>query len=205
MLRPYDLAVIKLIKLFAPNILVVGLQNDDSSPNSESVMTQAGKASEDDKPVLPVISVFRNPGIEITDGSMTKRASTAEGYSEIDYINNTADKLICMRATLTYTVDTFDVTRESAEEIATRLYFRLRNNPEIIAKFVIPGYEDKSYSCAAEIELEPTITNIRTNSLGDTQLYKLRFEFKLVNANLFDIISKELPKEIRWTVTAELS
>ena len=205
MVRPYDLAVANLIKIFAPGILVVGLQNDDTSSNSEAVMTQAGKVSEDDKPILPVISVFRNPSIEITDGSITKRASTSEGYSEFDYVNNTADKLICMRSTLSYTVDTFDVTRESAEEIATRLYFRLRNNPEVTARFVIPGYDDKSYDCVAEIELDPSITNVRANNLGDTQMYKVRFEFKLVNANIFDIVSKEIPKKIRWTVTAELS
>lgn len=204
MVKPYDIAVKKLIQIFAPNILVIGLQNDDSSQSFESVMTQAGKDSKDDKIQFPVISIFRNPNIEITDGSVTKRAGTSEGFSEFDYENYTADKLVFMRSTLGYTIDTFDVTREAAEEIATRLYFRLRNNPEIIAKFIIPGYENKSYNCAAEIELEPEITNIKTNDLNGSQLYKIRFGFKLVNANLFDIISKELPREIRWTVTAEL-
>lgn len=203
MVKPYDLAVRDLIKIFAPGILVIGLQNDDN--DLSSVMTQAGSKSGDESKIpFPIISVFRNPEIEITDGSVTKRAGTSDGYRDIDEENYLANKLIFMRSTLTYTVDVFDTTRASAEEVATKLYFRLRNNPEIRATFVFPDFENTSYECAAEIELDSAITNVRTNDLDNIQLYKVRFTFKLVNANLLDIISKELPREIRWTVTAEL-
>lgn len=120
MVKCYDIGVKKLIEVFANNIKVIGLASDDSSPEFENVFTQAGQDSPDGKLPFPIISVFRNPEIEITDGSMTKRASSAEGYTEVDSLQGLANSLVIMRTTLTYTVDVFDVAKASAEEIAIK-------------------------------------------------------------------------------------
>ena len=190
MLKAYDIAVKDLIKVFAPNIMVVGLQNDDSTDEGEAAVAQAGKDTPEDKISYPIISVFRNPEIDITDGSMTKRASTSEGYSSLSESGERVISLVAMRSTLTYTIDVFDVTREAAEKIALGLYFRLRNNPEIKATFEFEDF-NKSVECKAEIELKPGITNVRVNDKSKSQLYKIRFSFDLVNANIYDLIDKE--------------
>ena len=199
MIKIYDIGVKKLIETFSNKIKVIGLQNDDSGESSENLINQAGLESEEDKVSFPVISVFRNPEIEIIDGSTTKRPSTYIGYSEIS--EAVATKLVAMRANLSYTIDVFDVTRASAEEVALKLYFRLRNNPEIKVTFNMYDYQ---VPCICEVALDPNITNTRTQSLDKSQMYKLRFSFKLLNVNIYDLISRELPTKIRWFITAEL-
>lgn len=203
MVKAYDIAVKKLIQVFVPNIKVVGLQNDDSTDTSESVVSQAGANTEEDKVSLPVISVFRNPDIEITDAPQTKRASTAKGYEGYDEEKGVAVSLVAMRSTLTYTVDVFDVTRAAAEAIAVKLFFRLRNNPEIVAEF---NFDDFDYqtTCKADIQLENQITNSRINDKEKAQCYKIRFSFKLVNANIYDLIDRDPIKQINYRVSVRL-
>lgn len=203
MLKAYDLAVKELIKVFAPNINVIGLQNDDTTDEGEASVTKAGLNAKEDKISYPIISVFRNPGIEIADGSITKRASTSEGYSSLSQDGERVLSLVAMRSTLTYTIDIFDVTREAAEKIAIGLYFRLRNNPEISATFEFEDF-NKSVTCKAEIELKSDITNVRVNDSGKSQLYKIRFSFNLVNANIYDIIDREAIKYIEYSIRVSL-
>ena len=203
MLKAYDIAVKDLIKIFAPNIMVVGLQNDDSTDEGEAAVAQAGKDTLEDKISYPIISVFRNPGVNITDGSMTKRASTSEGYGSLSESGERVISLVAMRSTLTYTIDVFDVTREAAEKIALGLYFRLRNNPEIKATFEFEDF-NKSVECKAEIELKPEITNVRVNDKSKSQLYKIRFSFDLVNANIYDLIDKEAVRFIEYSIRVSL-
>lgn len=203
MLKAYDIAVKDLIKIFAPNIMVVGLQNDDTTDEGEAAVAQAGKDTPDDKISYPIISVFRNPEIDITDGSMTKRASTSEGYGSLSESGERVISLVAMRSTLTYTIDVFDVTREAAEKIALGLYFRLRNNPEIKATFEFEDF-NKSVECKAEIELKPGITNVRVNDKSKSQLYKIRFSFDLVNANIYDLIDKEAIRFIEYSIRVSL-
>lgn len=190
MLKAYDTAVKQLIEVFSNKIPVFGLQNEDTE-NDDAAITQAGKNSKEDKISLPIISVFRNPEILITDGSKTKRSSTAEGYSWEDSQGN-ALSLVAMRSTLTYTIDVFDVTRSSTEEIATKLFFRLRNNPQIEANFYFEEI-DFAETCIAEIQLGETITHVRLNEKTKAQAYKIRFSFQLVNANIYDLLSREFP------------
>ena len=203
MLKAYDIAVKDLIKVFAPNIMVVGLQNDDSTDEGEAAVAQAGKDTPEDKISYPIISVFRNPEIDITDGSMTKRASTSEGYGSLSESGERVISLVAMRSTLTYTIDVFDVTREAAEKIALGLYFRLRNNPEIKATFEFEDF-NRSVECKAEIELKPGITNVRVNDKSKSQLYKIRFSFDLVNANIYDLIDREAIRFIEYSIRVSL-
>lgn len=191
MVRAYDIAVKKLIEVFANKILVVGLQNETQGDIGESVVDQVANDSPEDKMSLPVISVFRNPEIQITDGSMTKRAGTAEGYSWEDD-NGRAISLVAMRSTLTYTVDVFDVSRASAEEVALKLYFRLRNNPEIEALFKFDDFNHFE-TCKAEIQMNENIVHQRLNENTKAQAYKIRFSFSLVNANIYDLLSRDFP------------
>ena len=199
MFRPFDIAVKDLIQVFAKNIPVIGLQNDDTTDSSESVLSQVAKNSNEDKLSFPIISIFRNPEAEIIDASHTKRPSSVEGYSWDT--ENKAITLVTMRAKTSYTVDVFDVTRASAEEIALRLFFRLRNNPEVKATIDFPqaGHSEK---CKAEIQLNPQILNARVNDKSKIQAYKIRFSFNLIGINLFDLISREWP-ELRYTITVE--
>lgn len=199
MFQVYDIAIRDLIKVFTPGIPVLGLQNDDSSESSEMAMSQA--SGKDDKITFPVISVFRNPDIEITDGSMTKRASTSIGYSEIDYINYSSNSIVATRTTLGYTIDIFDLTRAAAEEIAMKLFFRLRNNPEVEVEFNFPG-SSEPVICKAEIQLDQKVTNVRVQGLESSQLYKIRITLNLVNANVYELLERGIPKELRWTATA---
>ena len=203
MLKAYDIAVKDLIKVFAPNIMVVGLQNDDSTDEGEAAVAQAGKDTPEDKISYPIISVFRYPEIDITDGSMTKRASTSEGYGSLSESGERVISLVAMRSTLTYTIDVFDVTREAAEKIALGLYFRLRNNPEIKATFEFEDF-NRSVECKAEIELKPGITNVRVNDKSKSQLYKIRFSFDLVNANIYDLIDREAIRFIEYSIRVSL-
>lgn len=204
MLKAYDIAVKNLIEVFAPNIRVVGLQNEDTTDTGEMAMAQAAKDSQKDQVSLPVISVFRNPTVMISDGSMTKRASTADGYSWLDSTGNRVISLVAMRSTLTYTVDVFDVTREAAETIALGLFFRLRNNPQIKATFNFEGL-DKPIEADPEIELKSEITNIRVNDKNKSQLYKVRFSFDLVNANIYDILDREAIKYVEYSIKVSLN
>ena len=190
MLRAYDKEVKKLIQIFAPKIKVIGLQNEDSTDSSESVMTQAGKSSKEDKVKFPLISVFRNPAIELIDGSATKRPSTSSGYQV--RVGDSVLSLVTMRADLTYTVDVFDVTRASAEELAIKLFFRLRNNPDLKTTFNFKDFNQK-ITCTPTIELNETIENQRINSLEKAQCYKIRFSFKLANVNIYEILDKDIP------------
>lgn len=200
MLKAYDVAVKKLIEVFSNKIPVYGLQNDDSN-DFESAVTQAGKNTGEDKIPFPMISVFRTPDIQITDSSQTKRASTADGFTWADD-NGKALSLVTMRSTLTYTIDVFDVTRESAEKIAIMLFFRLRNNPEISVDFYFG--KEIFENCKAEIELQDSITNMRVNDQTKAQAYKIRFSFKLVNANIYDLLVRDFPEEIKYSVFVEL-
>lgn len=204
MIKAYDVAVKNLIQVFVPNIRVVGLQNDDNNDTPESTLLQAGVNSKEDKISYPIISVFRNPDIEITDAPQTKRASTARGYSEYSQEKDAVLSLVAMRTTLTYTVDVFDVTRAAAEAIAIKLFFRLRNNPEISTEF---SFEDFNYrvACKADIQLENQITNGRVNDREKAQCYKIRFSFKLVNANIFDILDKDPIKHINYSILVKLN
>ena len=204
MLKAYDVAVKNLIQVFTNNIPVVGLQNEDSTETNERTLSQAGlEKGEEDKIPFPVISVFRNPEVQITDGSMTKRASTAEGYSWEDEKGGVYS-LVAMRATLQYTVDIFDVAKASAEEIATKLFFRLRNNPEIKVNFCLNDDPHIVEQCVAEIQMGNTLTHIRLNNNTTTQAYKIRFTFSLVNANIYDVLSKQYPNLV-YTVTVKLA
>lgn len=199
MIKAYDIAVKKLIQIFANKIPVVGLQNEDGSDGAESVMAQVANKTEKDKIPFPIISIFRSPEINITDGSVTKRAGTAEGYSWVNKETGELVSLVAMRATLAYTIDIFDVTRASAEEVALKLYFRLRNNPEVNATFKFKDF-DHTEECYAEIQMNPEVTNVRVNDKGKTQMYKIRFSFNLVNANIFDILVRDLPRLLDYEV-----
>ena len=187
MVKTYDRAVLDLIKVFTNNIPVIGLQNDDTGDISESTFTQAGKKTPEDKVPLPLISVFRNPEIAITDSSVTKRPSMGVGYRWVD--SEGYYSLVCMRTTLSYTVDVIGVSKASVEDIAVKLFFRLRNNPEIRVDFSFPDADYKTV-CKAEIQLGDKLTHIRTNTPANSQLYKIRFTFNLVNANIYDLINK---------------
>jgi hypothetical protein len=204
MIKAYDVAVKNLIQVFVPNIKVVGLQNDDSGDTPESTLSQAGADSKEYKISYPIISVFRNPDIEITDAPQTKRASTARGYSKYSQEKDAVVSLVAMRTTLTYTVDVFDVTRAAAEAIAVKLFFRLRNNPEISTEF---SFEDFNYkvTCKADIQLENQITNGRVNDREKAQCYKIRFSFRLVNANIFDILDKDPIRHINYNISVRLN
>lgn len=205
MIKAYDIAVKKLIEVFTNKIPVYGLQNEDSTENFESVMTQAGNETEGDKIPFPMISVFRDPKIEIVDDSRTKRASTSEGYTYISDNNKKIGKLVSMRAKLRYIVDVFDVSRASAEEIALKLYFRLRNNPQVTANFYFKEI-CHPIKCIADIEMEGDVTNIRVQSKDTPQIYKFRFTFDLVNVNLYDLIIKDrMDVDIRFRITVELA
>lgn len=192
MIRAYDIAVKKLIETFTNKIPVIGLQNQDQGDIGDSIVNQLGKDSQEDKIPFPVISVFRNPEIKITDGALTKRASTAEGYSWEDD-QGRAISLVAMRSTLSYTIDVFDVSRAAAEEIALKLYFRLRNNPEIHAIFRFDDLIDFEQDCKAEIQMNDEIVHQRMNDTSKSQAYKIRMSFNLVNANIFDVIIKDYP------------
>ena len=199
MLKAYDVGVKKLIEVFAPNIKVIGLQNDDSTDTSESVMSQAGKNSPEDKISFPIISVFRNPSIEIIDGAMTKRSSTYQGYQVRE--GDRVLSLVTLRANLEYTIDVFEVTRAAAEEIALKLFFRLRNNPEIVTTFDFDEY-GYSLNCTSTIQLEDSIENQRVNSADKIQCSKLRFSFKLANVNIYDLLDKDAPEiHYSWSIS----
>lgn len=202
MLKAWDKAVLEHIKLFTNKIPVVGLQNDDSSPSAESVVSQIDKGHSGEGPTFPAISVFRNPEVLISDSSVTKRAATSPGISQIE--GDKAISLLVMRASLTYTVDVFDTTRASAEEIALRLYYRLRNNPQVSARTIFKDF--KFYAdCIADLHLKESLTNMETQGLKTSQIYKIRFSFTLDNVNLYDLIGRDLPKEIHYFVTVSLS
>ena len=185
MLEAYDISVKKLIGIFANKIPVVGLQNDDNTENSESVMTRSETAPGSGISSFPVISVFRGPEINITDGSITKRSSTYQGYS-VKTPRGLAH-LVAMRGNLHYTVDVFDTTRASAEKIALQLYFRLRNNPQIDVKFDFKDFEYQA-ECSADIQMEEDISHQKVNSASSAQVYKIRIGFTLSNVNLYDLI-----------------
>lgn len=203
MVKSYDRAVKKLIEVFTNNIPVIGLQNEDSSENALEALKQAALNTKEDKIPFPLISVFRKPEIQITDGSQTKRASTEEGYLFEDGRGNRAE-LVAMRSTLSYAIDVFDVSKEAAEEIATKLFFRLRNNPQLEVKFSFPDLAGQEITCLPEIQLEPTIRHMRLNDSSKAQAYKIRIEFNLVNANIFDVITLPEFGDFTYHITVEL-
>lgn len=197
MLKAYDIAVRDLIKVFTNKIPVVGLQNEDTTDTSESVMAQNGLDSNSDGSSLPVISVFRGPELTITDGSITKRPSTYLGYEQIT--PNGPAYLVGMRGDLEYTIDIFDTTRASAEKIALQLYFRLRNNPQVSVKF---DFTDFNYTAEAisDIQMSSEIINQRVNDKSKSQIYKIRIKFKLINAIIYDLLAKDPITEIKYSV-----
>ena len=201
MLKAYDLSVKNLIEVFTNNIPVIGLRNDDSSDNSESVNSQTGLSHPEEISTFPVISVFRGPDIKVVDGSSTKRPSTYLGYVE-NTIKGPA-YLVSMRCDLPYTIDVFDTTRASAEKIAMQLFFRLRNNPQVEVNFNFKDF-DYSVSSIADIQMGEEITNTRVNDSSKAQVYKIRMGFTLVNANIYDLLGKEPIKEIRYKVDVNL-
>lgn len=197
MLKAYDISVKKLIEVFSNKIPVVGLQNDDTTDTSESVMSQTGMSDNADVSSFPVISVFRGPELTINDGSKTKRPSTYLGYVE-DTLKGKA-YLVSMRGNLNYTIDVFDTTRASAEKIALQLYFRLRNNPQIEAEFYFKDFEYK-VTCIADIQMGEEISNVKVQDKSKSQIYKIRMNFSLVNANIYDLIDKEPITDIRYRI-----
>ena len=201
MLKAYDIAVKKRIEIFANKIPVVGLQNDDTSENSESVMSQTGLPDNKDISSFPVISVFRGPEITIEDGSKTKRVSTYLGYEE-NTVRGPA-YLVAMRGSLGYTVDVFDTTRASAEKIALQLYFRLRNNPQIEADFYFKDF-DYTASCIADIQMGEEISNVKVQDKSKAQVYKIRMTFSLINVNLYDILGKDPISEIKYKIDVNI-
>lgn len=197
MLKAYDVSVKNLIKVFSNKIPVIGLQNDDSTANSESVMTQAGLESNQDITSFPVISVFRGPDLKITDGSITKRPGTYLGYTV-----NTAKGttyLVGMRGEVNYTVDVFDTTRASAEKIALQLYFRLRNNPQIDVTF---DFKDFQYSAqaTADIRMDEEVSHQAINDKTKAQVYKVRMGFTLSNVMIYDLLAKDPIAEIKYNI-----
>lgn len=201
MLKAYDIAVKKLIEVFANKIPVVGLQNDDSTEASESVMSQTGLSSGHDVSSFPAISVFRGPEILIEDGSKTKRPGTYLGY--VEKTSKGPAYLVSMRSNLNYTIDVFDTTRASAERIALQLYFRLRNNPQIEADFNFGDF-DYSVKCIADLQMGEEISNVKVQDKSKAQFYKIRMTFSLVNANIYDLLGKEPINNFRYYIDVRL-
>lgn len=197
MLKAYDISVKKLIEVFANNIPVIGLQNDDSTETSESVMAQASGNSVNDVSSFPVISVFRGPELTITDGAMTKRPSTYLGY--VESTSKGPAYLVSMRGDLEYTIDVFDTTRASAEKIALQLYFRLRNNPQIDVTFDFKDF-DYQVNSISDLQMNEGISHQKINDKSRSQVYKIRMGFKLANVLIYDMLGKEPITEIKYSI-----
>lgn len=209
MLDAYDKIVKQHIQSFLTingatktKIQVYGLQNEDES--GEATFSQAG--AEKDQIIFPLVSVFRKPTVEITDDSVTKTVANYDGYSLFSDSSGEM-KLNCMRCTLQYAVDIYAENKKTCEDIATQLYFRLRNNPQLEVQIILPVRNAKgeieSATCIVDISMGPNMTHLKNQLPTEAQLYKMRIEFSLKNCNIYDVTSREFQK-LEYTVIAKI-
>lgn len=207
MIDAYDkvvkLHIEKFLKVGKRKISVIGLQNEED--NQEDLFSQLGDTS--DRIILPAVSVFRKPEIDITDDAGTKRVSNYSGYLIYNGLTKNVS-LNVMRCDLHYGVEVFGENKKVTEDLACQLFFRLRNNPNPVVKIQLPVKDDDGNyleaECIPNIVMSDTMRHLKTQSKETEQLYRLRIDFTLQNVNIYDFSLEEF-YSIEYSVVAKLT
>ena len=175
----------QFLKIGDAQITLLGLSTEDSHEQVLSIVgTQGGDAV-----AFPIVSVVRLPSIEISDSSMTKRQLNYSGYDlEAEGVENI--KLNAMRCDLKYSILVFAPTRKVTEDLATQLYFRLRNINQIKVNIRLPLKDGEGMpiyvQSDSDIVLDPSLIQVRAQQQNLAQMYLLKFNFTLKHCYIFD-------------------
>jgi hypothetical protein len=175
----------QFLKIGDAQITLLGLSTEDSH---EQVLSIVG-AQGGDAVAFPIVSVVRLPSIEISDSSMTKRQLNYSGYAlEAEGVENI--KLNAMRCDLKYSILVFAPTRKVTEDLATQLYFKLRNINQIKVNIRLPLKDGEGMpiyvQSDSDIVLDPSLTQVRAQQQNLAQMYLLKFNFTLKHCYIFD-------------------
>lgn len=186
-----------LLSFFGKKIPVVSVGNADQE---EQAYSQLGMRGRGDRIPFPFVSVYRLSDITITDEANTKRVHNYTGYT-IKQADNPAQiaatKLSYYRCNLSYTATVYAETRKMAEDIATALYGKLRNNCEVDVTVVLPikqkdvdengveVFRDIAVKMRVDLEMQQTIQQITPLDLTKAQVYKCRISFLAKNVNIY--------------------
>ena len=186
-----------LLSFGGSKIPVISVGNADQEEQSYSQLGMQGRG---DRIQFPFVSLYRVSDITITDEAATKRVHNYTGYL-INEADNppqiAATKLSYYRCNLSYTATVFAETRKMAEDIATALYGKLRNNCEVDVTIVLPikqkdvdekgteVFRDIAVKMKVDIEMQPTIQQIAPLDLTKAQVYKCRISFLAKNVNIY--------------------
>lgn len=175
----------QFLKIGDVQITLLGLSTEDSHEQVLSIVGVQGG----DAVAFPIVSVVRLPSIEISDSSMTKRQLNYSGYDlEAEGVENI--KLNAMRCDLKYSILVFAPTRKVTEDLATQLYFRLRNINQIKVNIRLPLKDGEGMpiyvQSDSDIVLDPSLTQVRAQQQNLAQMYLLKFNFTLKHCYIFD-------------------
>lgn len=178
-------------------IPVVSVGNSDQDEQEYSQLGMRGKG---DRISYPFVSIYRMSDIAVTDEANTKRVHNYTGYLVNEATNPpqiAATKLSYYRCNLTYTATVFAETRKMAEDIATALYGKLRNNCEVDVVVVLPlkhrdvdekgaeVFRDIAVTMKVDLELPQTIQQVAPLDFSKAQVYKCRIQFLAKNVNIY--------------------
>lgn len=207
MIDAYDKVILEHIRQFLKvgdtTIPIYAVSAEDAQ---DSLMTMAGlderKAA--DTISFPIVMLVRLPDIELTDDPMTKRELNYRGYNLKDTETGQIT-LNSMRCNLKYVILVFAENRKITEDLGTQLFYRLRNNNQILVNIRLPLKDDEGESLYVQsnpdIVMDGNLTQLRTQQQNLAQLYKLKFSFTLKHCQIFDFLAEKY-YNLEYTVTA---
>ena len=171
------------------------------SPDESTRLIQLTAEDSNDKPLkLPLISISRNPDIEIS--STIKQNKSFDGLIlGTDENTFTTVHLNVIPIKTTYQLDIYTKKRIEADEYVRQYLFKLINNPQITVE--IP-YNNCAIKHTANIRVLDTVSDTSSISthLFPGQFYKWTIQLELQDGFLFSIPQKQGWKIIGIEVTA---
>ena len=171
------------------------------SPDESTRLIQLTAEDSNDKPLkLPLISISRNPDIEIS--STIKQNKSFDGLIlGTDENTFTTVHLNVIPIKTTYQLDIYTKKRIEADEYVRQYLFKLINNPQLTVE--IP-YNNCAIKHTANIRVLDTVSDTSSISthLFPGQFYKWTIQLELQDGFLFSIPQKQGWKIIGIEVTA---
>lgn len=160
------------------------------SPNESARLIQLNAEDSNDEPLkLPLISISRNPDIEIESAIKQNKSFDGLVISK-DAANATTVHLNVIPIKTTYQLDIYTKQRIEVDEYVRQYLFKLINNPQIIIEIPYNNYVVRHTANLRVLNTVSDTSDISTH-IFPGQFYKWTIQLELQDGFLFSIPQKQ--------------